>query len=415
MDTTLPTSHGGILFPLEVFRVSHLAAALAEVLISKARNIVDAKLLLTRHPTTQLVLARIEGGVVGEDPAEFWRENADLALVASQVLPRQCFMYFSARTPDRREGFLVAQRGQVLAADDAAPDNMPADAPEEEWPLQRLLGQIRVSPSELASGFAGGPTVETSLMDPSPSEDQRLLLILAGQDPDADPDADQETDAGAAGATASSADAGTSAASAAAAGHHGMGAEAASSTATPAASAPAAAKPAAPRRMTAEEDAKRRAAEQAAEQAELERQAEAARSGLVYEVDERGCIVWVPTELSEVEILSPFLVDVVRGEIPTGLPRALETGLQGKRIDFVVAVDFLSEVFLNNAPLAKPTFEAESVAVDVAGLAAQRLEVFAPRLGSGTLYRVNGKNAFVSRTPELAQPLPLLRRVLERP
>jgi hypothetical protein len=166
--------------------------------------------------------------------------------------------------------------------------------------------------------------------------------------------------------------------------------------------------------MTAEEDAKRRAAEHAAEHAELERQAEAARSGLVFEVDDLGCIAWVPTELSEVEILSPFLVDTVRGEIPAGLPRALESKLHGKRIDFVVGVDFLSEVFVNNAPLARPSFEAAAAPRDVAGLSAQCMEVFAPRLGVGTLYRANGKNAFLSRGPELDHPVGLLRRVLER-
>ena len=58
--------------------------------------------------------------VVGDDPTAFWRENADIVVAMSQVLPRQCFMYYvqSAPPQERREAFLIAQRGQVLAADE---------------------------------------------------------------------------------------------------------------------------------------------------------------------------------------------------------------------------------------------------------------------------------------------------------
>jgi hypothetical protein len=102
-STTAPTSHGGILFPLDMFRPTTLAAALAEVLISKVRNILDATVELCRHPSVPLVLAQIHGTVVGDDPAEFWRENQDLALVVSQITPRQCFVYF-ARTARTARG-----------------------------------------------------------------------------------------------------------------------------------------------------------------------------------------------------------------------------------------------------------------------------------------------------------------------
>ena len=86
--TSAPSSHGGILFPLDMFRPTMLAAALAEVLIGKVRNILDATVEISRHPSLPLALAQIRGTVVGEDPAEFWRENLDLALVVSQIVPR---------------------------------------------------------------------------------------------------------------------------------------------------------------------------------------------------------------------------------------------------------------------------------------------------------------------------------------
>src|SRR5690606_35528113 len=122
--TPTPTKHGGVLIPLDPFRVSHLAAVPAELLVSKARNITDAKLVLTRHPQAQLVLGRIEGSIVGDDPVSFWRENADVVVAMSQVLPRQCFMHYvqSAPPQERREAFLIAQRGQVLAADEGSVD-----------------------------------------------------------------------------------------------------------------------------------------------------------------------------------------------------------------------------------------------------------------------------------------------------
>ena len=90
------------------------AAALAEVLIGKVRNILDATVEISRHPSLPLALAQIRGTVVGEDPAEFWRENLDLALVVSQIVPRQCFVYYARTEPNPREGFVVAQRSLHL-------------------------------------------------------------------------------------------------------------------------------------------------------------------------------------------------------------------------------------------------------------------------------------------------------------
>ena len=119
MDTlnTAPTSHGGLIFPLDMFRPTVLAAVIAELLVGKVRNILDATLEIARHPTSPLALARIRGSVVGDDAAEFWRTNPDIALAASQVVPRQCFVYYARAGEQRREGFLVAQRGQAIAAD----------------------------------------------------------------------------------------------------------------------------------------------------------------------------------------------------------------------------------------------------------------------------------------------------------
>ena len=66
-DLPTASNHGGIIFPLEMFRASMLASALAEGLIAKVKNIVGAQLRLTRHATGPLVLARIEG-VLGNAP-----------------------------------------------------------------------------------------------------------------------------------------------------------------------------------------------------------------------------------------------------------------------------------------------------------------------------------------------------------
>ena len=187
-DPTLDTSsnHGGIIFPLEMFRASMLASALAEGLIAKVKNAVGAQLRMTRHATSPLVLARIEGDVVGGDEAAFWEENLDLTLYASQVLPRECFAYYAAQVPARKQGLLIAQRGQVIAGDQVTEDQMPPEATEFDWPLPRLCEQLRITVAELAGGFEGGPTVTMSLMEPSVTEDEQALRTLAERPPEAD-------------------------------------------------------------------------------------------------------------------------------------------------------------------------------------------------------------------------------------
>ena len=372
-----PTMHGGVLVPLDPFRVSHLAAVAAELLISKARNITDAKLVLTRHPQAQLVLGRIVGSVVGDDPTAFWRENADIAVAMSQMLPRQCFMYYAKTAPpqERREAFVVAQRGQVLAADEASADTQAPGA--ERWPVQELCKQLRLSVDELANGFAGGPSVEISLLGPN-VDDQAMLMTLAEP---------PEDDAG-----------------------PGAAAKAAPSPAGGASRpAPAPGKP----KLSVAEDLKRRETERAAESAEQQRRADEVSSGLRYVVDELGIVSCPQAELSEPEILSPFIVGKVTGDLPEGLPRKLTDSLQGKRCDVALRVDFLSEVFVESSPLARALLEERAETRTMGGRELKVLEVLAPRLGYGTLVSTGkAPHVFVSRKPDLALPDELVLELL---
>jgi hypothetical protein len=370
------TSHGGILLPLDMFRPTMLAAVLSEGLVSKARNIVDARLLLTRHPDLQLLLARIVGSVVGDDVAEFWREHADLALMASHAVPRQLFMYYLNPGPGerRREGFLVAQRGQVLAADEASAASMPADAGEEDWPVARLCTQIRVDVRDLASGFAGGPEVELSLVEPG-GDDQAMLMKLAGAQEEATP----EAEAGDGRPTAP----------------------------TPAETAPSA-------RELGDADRKRREREHIAEEAAVRQRADEVASGLAFVVDDLGAIVAPAVELSETEILAPLAVPEVRGDLPAGLPAALTTELRGKRIDFAVPVEFLSEVLVDNVPLSRPVFEDKATDLSLGDASARIVEVLAPRLGHGSLIVIDKTKIFVSRTPDMKLPEKFLLDLLGR-
>lgn len=368
-----PTKHGGVLIPLDPFRVSHLAAVAAELLVSKARNITDAKLVLTRHPQAQLVLARIEGSVLDGDPTTFWRENADIAVAMSQVLPRQCFMYYvqSAPPAERREAFLVAQRGQVLAADEGSADSQTPG--QERWPVDELCKQLRLSIDELASGFEGGPSVEVSLMEPT-VDDQAMLMKLA------------EPPEGAGGPGA---------------GAPGPDDPEAGAPGGPAQAAAAPSKP----KLSVAEDLKRREKERQAEDAEQQRRADEVSSGLRTVTDELGIVVCPEAELSEPEILSPFIVAEIVGDLPPGLPSKLTDSLQGKRSDVAVRVDFFSEVFIESSPLSRPLFEERAEARTLGGRELKVLEVLGPRLGYGTLVS-SGKapHVFVSRKPD--QPLP---------
>ena len=88
-------SPGGILFPLDMFRPKMLATLIAEALIGKARNVLDARIELVRHPFSQLVLLRIHGSVVGSDPGTFWRENLDLTLYIVFFFPGMLALIYS--------------------------------------------------------------------------------------------------------------------------------------------------------------------------------------------------------------------------------------------------------------------------------------------------------------------------------
>jgi hypothetical protein len=370
----LNESHGGILFPLEPFRPKLLAAALGEGLVAKARNITDAKLSLTRHPQAGLVLAKITGSIV-EDEGEFWRENADLAMYASQALPRQCFLYFVIPEPERREGFMVAQRGQVVAADEGTADNMPADAGPEDWPVARLAEQIRVSLGELQNGFQGGPSIEVSLLEPE-GDERELLLALAGQPPDAAEGAVGQPDP-----------------------EPAEGEE-------PGPDAP-------PKKTTVEQDQKRRAAQQQAEQQEREALAAKVRSDLPYAVDDLGVIVAPAAELSDADVLTPYVVRALEGDPPAGIPREMTEELQGRRIDFAVKVEFLSEVFTEDGPLTKAVFTQAATQRELGGKSVLVMEVLAPRLSPGTLLRSGTSGVFISRRPEDPQPEAFLTRLLD--
>jgi hypothetical protein len=387
-DIAMPSNHGGLVFPLDMFRPTMLAAALAEGLIAQARNIVDAKLELTRHPEIQLVLARIVGTVV-DDPAKFWRENVELGLIASQVLPRQLFVYWVATEPEPRQGFIVAQRGQVLAAQDATADQLPPDATAADWPVAQLLMQLQLDAEELADGFYGGPRVELSLMDRE-GDDRQLLMTLVGQQP-------------------------SEAEAPPAAGAKSPGQKAQPQQKPRAPAQPPADEPRASKRVSAEEDRKRRAAEHQAELDARQAKAESIHADLPYLVDELGVVVAPKgAELSDTDILAPYVISKLDGEVPRGLPPELQDRLQGKRVDFAVPVAFASEVFLGDKPLSKPTFEAQAQAREVGGRAVKVLEVLGPRLGRGSYIRGASGGVFVSRTPDMQLPESLIVALLER-
>lgn len=382
-DTTLSTEklgHGGILFPLDMFRPTMLASIVGEAFVAKARNVLDAEIELTRHPQAQLVLLRMHGSIVGDDPAHFWRENIDLGLILSQVLPRQLFLYYVGFEP-QRQGFMVAQQGQALAGDDVDESSMPPEAQPEDWPVARLCAQLRLGLDELASGFAGGPTVRLPVVDVV-GDDRELLETLIGP---LEPEAAQDHEAPPAGAR-----------------------EPAPSSAT---AAPGPANAGARTRSTkdlaaeAAADQKRRAAEREAEAAARAALAAEAKSGLEVVVDELGAVVAPPgAELGDADILGPFVVRKLSGDVPDGMPRELAESLQGKRIDIAVKVDFFSELLIDGKPLAKADFEREAKTLEVDGLEFRVLACHAPRLSAGSLWVRNKGRVFVSREPDAPVP-----------
>lgn len=394
MMSAKTSNHAGLLIPLDMFRISQLTALIAEQLVSKARNILDAKLILTRHLHSPILLVRIEGHVVGGDPAAFWRENADLAALASRIFPRQVILYYYAQPglpATRREGFVVTQQGQALGADDATADRMPPDATELDWPLARLCQQLRISTQELAEGFPGGPSVDVQLVEPN-IDDQLYLMKLLGRDGADESEADEASPAPGPRPAA-------------------MG-RAAPSTAAP---RPAAGAPqAAPRRANLDEDAKRRAQKQATQVAEQARRAAEIRADLPYETDPHGVIVAPKADLSEPDILRPYIHSKLEGDLPPGLPKALEGEYQGRRVDIAVRVEFLSEVFVENNPLNRPLFESRAQPLRLEDRDLLQLEVLGPRLGYGTLVSSGKVHVFVSRKSDLPLPTRLILELLSQ-
>lgn len=387
--TTLSSaSHGGMLIPFDMFRLSQLAAIFGELFISKARNVLDARLVAVRHEASRILLLRIEGHVVGDDAADFWRGNPELALVTSQAVPHRVLMYWAKPGPvgERREGFLFAQRGQVIASDEATDD---APRPDGAWPVTRLCEQMRLNLDDLAAGFPGSPRVEISLVDASGYNDEQLLMTLVGRDPAAE-------------ATAAEGGAPTAAAPA---GPGAMRAPAAPG-ARPAAPAPSP-------RANVEEDAKRRAAEAAAEAAEQRKRAEELQASLEHVIDPLGVIALPAAGLGEPDLLRALVIPTIQGDLPPGLPRSLADELQGKRCDIAIAVEFLSEVFVENKPLSRPELQQRATTIELGGRSLQALEVLAPRLGYGTLLSTGKRHAFISRKLEQTLPAEVLLRILD--
>lgn len=393
----MSTPIAGLLVPLDMFRISQFAAMFSELLASKARNILDAELVVTRHPEAPLFLMQIAGSVIDGNPATFWRENVDLAQMASRALPRQVIMFYAdpGETPaDRREGFIVAQQGQMIAGDDVGTDRMPADAPDSDWPLAKLCQQLRLPLEDLKTSFEGGPQVSVKLMEPSAADDQALLQELFAKEMAAQAAA-EAGEAPPEGTTGAPPPAGASPA--------------------PAAGAPAAA-PAPKKPSAAEiaaEDAKRRAREQAEEEAAAAARAAEIQSGLRTAQDDLGITVAPDAELSEPDQLRPFIVSALEGDVPDGVSRELTAQLQGKRIDVAVKVDFLSEVFIENTPLSKPQFQEISAERELGGKTVRVAEVLGPRLGYGSLISAgSAPHVFVSRKPDMPLPEGLIVELL---
>ena len=100
----MSTPIAGLLVPLDMFRISQLAEMFSQLLASKARNILDAEFVVTRHPEAPLFLMQITGSISNDNPATFWRENVDLAQMISRAMPRQVIMFFAdpGATPNDR-------------------------------------------------------------------------------------------------------------------------------------------------------------------------------------------------------------------------------------------------------------------------------------------------------------------------
>lgn len=362
MSNPQDRSYGGIMFPLEMFRPSAMAQLIGQFFVDKTRNVLDAELVLSRHPEAQLILLRIEGSVVGDDEGKFWKENSDLVMLLSRALPLQTFLYYAIAGVDRTEGLVVAQGGRALMADEVNQDDLGPSAGPEAWPLAGLCGQIGIEANDLAGGFPGANSIRVPLLEPPLSDDESLLRQLISAEPAQAP----------AGEAASP----------------NLGQEYPDAAPAP--------RPPSPKAALAQ-DEKRRAEEKSAEADARAQKARAAQAELLSHHDDQGLICAPKVSLEDVDILSGYLRRKLDGDLPEGLPRDLTSQMQGKSVDIVVQVEFLSEVFLGASPLSRPDFESKARSESLCGSPVQVLEVQAPRLGRGTLIVQNSQRVFVSR------------------
>lgn len=398
MNTMQHGSYGGIMFPLEMFRPSAMAQLIGEYFVAKARNVLDAELVLTRHPTAQLILLQIHGSVLGEDEGRFWKDHSDLVMLLSRALPLQTFLFYVIEGQERTEGLVVAQGGQALMADEVTPEQLGPDAGPEAWPLARLCQQIGIDPQELAEGVPSGPSIRVPLLEPSMAQDESLLRELMaglGAPPEEVPgDAMPNSEGASPGASA------------------GVTGAAGPSAGSAGADSPAPRRAASPKAALAE-DAKRRSDEKTAEAQARAEMAKAAQADLLYVQDEQGLVVAPALTLEDADLLSGYLKRKLNGDLPEGLPRDLTSQMQGKSVDIVVKVEFLSEVFLGATPLSRPQFEEQARSEELQGQGVRVLEVQAPRLGRGSLVVADKKRVFVSR--DWAQvPAGFVHDILER-
>src|SRR5690606_25529785 len=148
-------------------------------------------------------------------------------------------------------------------------DDAPQGGAGTHWPVTRLCEQMRISIDDLAEGFPGGPRIELSLMEPR-GNDQTLLMTLVGQPAAAEAEAElDEAELAAEGGYDDEPSPPPSRGPSLTQGFGGPPASAAPPSRGPAPRAPAAPRPAAaparPPTVSAADDAKRRAADRAAE------------------------------------------------------------------------------------------------------------------------------------------------------
>ncbi len=115
-------------------------------------------------------------------------------------------------------------------------------------------------------------------------------------------------------------------------------------------------------------------------------------------IDEHGAIfVSTQVDIADAGPLTQYCVRRLDGDGPVGLPRARIEELQGKRVDVALIVDRIDVLTHNGTPLTEQSRAAaatpETAIHDVAAIS-----VFAPMLGEGTLLRLEGAYAYVSRS-----------------